>query len=210
VIAGFDGPPGRALVETMQPRAWPLVQRWIEQAATAVTVLPIDEKSGRETLDELGLTERSVLGALALHTGGLAIDQGWLRVLGGPSLLAWSDRLRDGLVVGHDVVAGFYAVTRDDGEVRYLAPDSLEWEGTEMGHAAWVHWTLTGDLETYYANLRWPDWQEEVAALAPDQGLSLYPPPFTREGRDVAEATRGVTPMAELWDVQQHWIEQLK
>jgi hypothetical protein len=198
------------MVETMQPRAWPLVQRWIEQAVTAVNVLPIDEKSGRETLAELGLTERSVLGALALHTGGLAVDHGWLRVLGGPSLLAWSDRLGDGLVVGHDVVAGFYAVTRDDGEVRYLAPDSLEWEGTEMGHAAWVHWTLTGDLESYYENLRWPDWQEEVAALAPDHGLSLYPPPFTREGRDVAAATRGVTPMAELWDVQHHWIEELK
>jgi hypothetical protein len=194
----------------MEPRAWPLVQRWIEQATNAVTVLPVDEDAGRETLAALKLTERSVLGALVVHTGGLSVDHGWLRVLGGPVLLAWSDRLGDGLVVGHDVVAGFYAVTRDEGEVRYLAPDSLDWEGTEMGHAAWVHWTLTGDLETYYENLRWPGWEAEIAALAPDQGLTLYPPPFTREGRPVANATRGVTPMAELWDVQQHWIDELK
>ena len=194
----------------MEPRAWPLVQRWIEQATNAVTVLPVDEDAGRETLAALGITERSVLGALVVNTGGLSVDHGWLRVLGGPALLAWSDRVGDGFVVGHDVVAGFYAVTRDEGEVRYLAPDSLDWEGTEMGHAAWVHWTLTGDLETYYENLRWPGWEAEIAPLAPDQGLTLYPPPFTREGRPVSNATRGVTPMAELWDVQQHWIEQLK
>jgi len=194
----------------MEPRAWPLVKRWIDEAANDVRVLPVTEAAGREALAELGVTERSVLGALAVHTGGLAIDHGWLRVHGGPGLREWRDRLDDAFVVGHDVVAGFYAVSRDDGEVRYLAPDSLEWEGTEMGHSAWVHWTLTGDVAGFYESLRWPGWQDEVAALAPGQGLSLHPPPFTPEGRPVAGATRGPAPVTELWDVQQHFIHELK
>src|SRR3954449_1159687 len=85
----------------------------------------------------------------------------------GAVLPEWRERLDDGSVVGHDVVAGFYAVGRDDGEVRYLAPDSLEWERLDMSHSAWVHWTLTGDLETFYAELRWPGWEQESGALPP-------------------------------------------
>jgi len=194
----------------MEPRAWPLVSRWIDEAANDVTVLPVEEPAGRAALEALGVTERSVLGALAVHTGGLLVDHGWLRVHGGSTLPEWGGRLGDAFVVGHDVVAGFYAVGEADGEVRYLAPDSLEWEGTEMGHAAWVHWTLAGDLSGFYENLRWPGWPEEVAALAPDQGLTLYPPPFTREGHPVADATRGPTSVTELWDVQHRFIDELK
>ena len=193
----------------MEPRAWPLVQRWIEQATNAVTVLPVDEDAGRETLAALKLTERSVLGALVVNTGGLSVDHGWLRVLGGPALLAWSDRLGDGLVVGHDVVAGFYVVTRDEGEVRYLAPDSLDWEGTEMGHAAWVHWTLTGDVGAFYEALRWPGWEEESAALAHDSGLAVHPPPFSREGRVIADSKRVPAPVTELWGAQLEYVRDV-
>ncbi len=35
-----------------------------------------------------------------------------------PALLQWQDRIDDGLVVGHDVVAGFYAVDKQDGVYR--------------------------------------------------------------------------------------------
>ena len=147
-------------------RAWPLVKRWIDQATNEVTTLPADPAGGERALEALEVTERSVLGALAVHTGGLSIDHGWLRVLGGPALLDWRTQVEGGLIVGHDVVAGFYAVDRQDGEVRYLAPDTLEWEGTEMGHAAWVHWTLTGEIGAFYEALRWPGWEDDSGPLA--------------------------------------------
>ena len=190
----------------MQSLAWTLVQRWIGSASNGVTVLPADADAAPATLEALGVTDRSVLGALAANTGGLLIDRGWLCVLGGTRLLEWRDRQADGLIVGHDVVAGFYAVDKQEGEVRYLGPDTLEWLGTEMGHSEWVHWTLAGDLESFYASLRWPGWEDESAALAPDQGLKLDPAPFTREGRSIAAATRTAAPMAELWDRQQEFV----
>ena len=114
----------------MQSLAWTLVQRWAAQATNDVVVLPGDPEAGPAALETLGLTDRSVLGALAVNTSGLTIDRGWLRVLGGPRLLEWRDRLENGYVVGHDVVAGFYAVDKQEGEVRYLGPDTLEWIGT--------------------------------------------------------------------------------
>jgi hypothetical protein len=127
-------------------------------------------------LDALGVTERSVLGALAVHTGGLTIDHNWLRVLGGPALLEWQDALDDGLVVGHDAAGGFFAVAKLDGEVRYLVPGGYEWMETEMGHAAWVHWTLMGDIEGFYVDMREPGWEAETAKLAHDQGHSAKGP----------------------------------
>ena len=192
----------------MESLAWTLVQRWIAQAANDVAVLPADPDAAPAALEALALTDRSVLGALALNTGGLAIDHGWLRVLGGPNLLKWRDRLDGGFVVGHDVVAGFYAVDQSEGEVRYLAPETLEWVGIEMGHSEWVHWTLAGDLEAFYTTLRWPGWEEESAALSHDQGLKIDPPPFTREGRSIAAASRKPAPMTKLWDRQQAFIKE--
>jgi uncharacterized protein DUF2625 len=186
--------------------AWTLVQRWIAQAANDVTVLPADAEAAPAALDALSLTDRSVLGALALNTGGLVIDHGWLRVFGGPELLEWRDRLDEGLVIGHDVVAGFYAVDKQEGEVRYLAPDTLEWVGTEMGHSEWVHWTLAGDLEGFYSTLRWPGWEDESAPLAFDQGLAIDPAPHSRAGRSIAGAAHVPAPAAELWDRQQQYM----
>ena len=79
----------------MQSLAWTLVQRWIARAANDVAVLPAARREERRAvLEALGVTERSVLGALAVNTGGLTIDHGWLRVLGGPLLLEWRDRAR--------------------------------------------------------------------------------------------------------------------
>ena len=177
----------------MQPRAWPLVKRWIDQAANDVTTLKPDPDGGARVLEALGVTERSVLGALAVNTGGLSIDHGWLRVLGGPMLLDWHEQLEGGLVVGHDAAGGFYAVGQEDGEVRYLVPGNYDWMETEMGHAAWVHWTLMGDVEGFYADMREPGWEAQIAALAPDQGLS----------------TSGPAPMSALWAAQRDRVRPL-
>jgi hypothetical protein len=192
----------------MQSLAWTLVQRWAAQATNDVVVLPGDPEAGPAALETLGLTDRSVLGALAVNTSGLTIDRGWLRVLGGPRLLEWRDRLENGYVVGHDVVAGFYAVDKQEGEVCYLGPDTLEWIGTEMGHSEWVHWTLAGDLASFYESLRWPGWEDESATLAPDQGFEIEPAPFTRAGRIIADANHTPAPMTALWDRQQAFIEE--
>ncbi|UUU44910.1 DUF2625 domain-containing protein [Streptomyces sp. NBC_00162] len=46
-------------------------------------MLPGDINEGRRCLLQMQVTGRSVLGALALHTGGLLVDDGWVRVFGG-------------------------------------------------------------------------------------------------------------------------------
>jgi hypothetical protein len=81
--------------------------------------------------------------------------------------------------------------------VGYWAPDTLAWEGTGIGHSDFVAWAPTG-IDVFYADYRWPGWQDEIEAVQLDQGLAIYPPLFTKEGRDVAAASRRAIPFGEL------------
>jgi hypothetical protein len=204
---------------------WPEFERLAREARNRVEVRPARADDGRRVLETLRVTTRSALGALALHTEITLVDHGWIRLLGagGPdtrcSLLGLNGNglpldPGEGFVIAYDVVGGFFAIDGgglggDHGEVRYLAPDTLEWEGTELGQGDWVRWTFASDLDDYYRELRWSRWCDEIAGVATDQALQLYPPPFTQEGKDVSAVSRRAVPVHELWQVGQEFRRQL-
>src|SRR3954468_15942007 len=98
--------------------AWPLVESWIAEAKNDARVLAGDRRRGEEALRLLQVTPRSALGAIAIETGGLLVDHGWVRVLGGDGLVRWNalggadavEPLEDALVVAYDAIGGFYAL----------------------------------------------------------------------------------------------------
>lgn len=204
---------GEALAAVADP-AWPAILELV-RAAPGAYALAVSRDQGLRTLEALQVTARSALGALALNCGGIIAGHGWFRLLGGggdglPSL-ATANGLRPGvggapppmLLVGYDVLGGRFAVDGGGlgiapGEVCYFGPDTLEWEGLGGGHAAFVEAAIGDELDDAFANLRWTGWEGEVSGLAPDQGLSLYPPPFSEEGRDVAAVSRRAVPLAEV------------
>lgn len=193
---------------------WPVVQKWIAEATNHVVVLPAEPEQAGQTLYRLQVTSHSILGALALETGGILIDHGWLRLLGSgspefrSSLTSW-EPLEWGIVVGHDAVGGFFALDREQQRVRYLAPDTLVWEVLELNYPAFVDWTFTADLDAFYEDLRWPGWRDELAGAGPDEGFLLLPPPFIAQGKPVANARRTLVPMAELWALQKNYARQV-
>ncbi|MEU7372449.1 DUF2625 family protein [Streptomyces albidoflavus] len=216
------------LVQVEEP-AWPELRRSVADSSVSVQVLPADRGEGRRCLLQTQVTARSVLGALAWHTGGLLVDDGWVRVFGGgsgagtglPSLAqvnrfpaetdsAWQPAA--GLVVGHDVVGGVFALNGGDpaavgrpgapGQMTYFAPDTLAWEALELGHSGWVAWLLSGQLELFYDGLRWPGWCEEAAALDHAQGIAVHPFLWSEEAHaDLAVTSRRPVPMREVLGV---------
>ncbi|MFA7768529.1 DUF2625 domain-containing protein [Streptomyces sp. NPDC048723] len=207
--------------------AWPELSAELGAGAVPVEVLPADPALARASLLQLQVTARSYLGAVVLHCGGLLLDDGWLRVLGSPAAdrsrglpgLAQANAFPsafdadwcpdDGLVVAYDVLGGVFALNGarpadsgrpgGPGEIVYFAPDALRWEAVEAGYAAWLSWLLSGALDQFYADLRWPGWRAEVAELNGGRGLSLYPPLWSAEGRgDLAATSRRAVPMGQL------------
>lgn len=197
--------------------AWPMVQHLLDEAANWVEALPAQRDQGVRALAALDLDDRSTLGAVALHAGGLRVDGGWLRVLGSGhpklpgSLLDWNGLAGDtrpavvagALVVAHDLVGGVYAVNAgglpgEEGRVNLFSLQTRRWEDLGVGYTGFLRWVCDGDLAGLYNDLRWPDWEEDAALLGGDQGLHLWPPPWTLEGRDVSAVSRRVVDMGEL------------
>ncbi|MFC5185040.1 DUF2625 domain-containing protein [Actinomadura harenae] len=210
--------------------AWPELQELVAAGAVPVKVLPVDRGESRRCLVQMQVTARSVLGAVVLNSGGLVLDDGWLRVFGGgsgegggslPSLGQVNEFPADfdpawhparGLVVGHDVLGGVFVLNGHDpeaagrpgapGQMTYFAPDTLGWEALEVGHSAWISWMLSGGLEKFYEGLRWPGWREEAASLSFSQGISVIPFLWSQEARtDLAATSRRAVPMREVLGV---------
>lgn len=205
--------------------AWPTLRHAIEGAGGRAVVVPVERQVGERCLYALQVTARSTLGALALETGGLLVDGGWLRIFGGgsdcfPDLatvngLDGRDRTPPPtLLVATDVLGGQFAINGgglggEPGEVHYFGPDTLSWTPLGIGHAAWVARVLGRPLDDFYDGLRWPGWQGEVEAVRPDEAISCFPFLFTQQGRDPAAISRRVVPWEELRGVLAEAADQL-
>ena len=200
-------------LQTSEP-AWPHVLDLVQRSRSA-RALPQDPAAGQRALWSLQVTDRSPMGSIALHCGGISVDHGWLRVFGGgdPGLATWNHTpgasaaiagaIEGALVIGADVLGGFFLVDGGrfarPGVVHYLAPETLEIDDLGAGYGEWLEWALRGGTDEFYEHLRWKEWSEEVALLDWAQGLHVYPPLWSVEGRDVGVASRRPVPLVELW-----------
>lgn len=183
------------------------------------------KENAERVLVDLQVTTKSILGAIAYHTGGIFIQHGWLRILGSGTqyfnrdISMWnkleddSQRLDGALLVADDVLGGFFAINGgafqgQSGNVFYLAPDTLEWEDLEIKFHDFIHWVFTGNINKFYETFRWGGWQAEVSKIAGDMGISVYPFLWA-EGAEIENRSRKVVPIEELWSVTIENREQL-
>jgi len=61
---------------------WPLVQQWISSAKNKIEILSRDSIKAVNALYQTQVTTRSPMGAIIYYTGGIFIDNGWIRILG--------------------------------------------------------------------------------------------------------------------------------
>lgn len=193
---------------------WHLVKSWIDDAKNSVEVLPARDPDRANALVATQVTTRSTMGAIIYETGGLLIDSGWIRILGSGhprlprSLPGWStDRaaLSDYFLVGDDVLGGLFAINggglgKNQGNIFYFAPDSLEWEDMGRGYSEFIQWCFSGDLETFYSGLRWLHWKDDLRSLGGHEAYSIYPPLWSKESSS-QECSRKAIPLAEIYNL---------
>jgi hypothetical protein len=209
------------LINTKDP-GWPVVQGWIKVAKNKVQVLPKTAARADSALMAAQVTTRSPMGAVLYETGGILVDNGWLRILGSGSLslnrdlMSWNEGKQEGLLlVADDALGGFFALNGGAfgqatlGKIYYLSPDNLEWEPLDRGYSDFLAFCFSGDLNAFYDGLRWKGWQAEVAQLNGNQGIGCYPLLFTAEGKNINKVSRKPVPITELWVLHNEFRQQL-
>jgi hypothetical protein len=205
------------LINTKDP-GWPLVKRWIDEAKNKVEVLACDTVKAKDALFESQVTTRSPMGAIVFASGGILVDDGWIRILGSGnsrltrSLPAWNKGKSSSYpgqkpgfyLVADDAIGGFFAINggvlgNDPGKMYYLSPDDLEWEPMEKTYTEFLLFCFSGDLENYYSGYRWKGWRKETDSLSGDQTFNFFPPLFTKEGKDLSKSSRKAVPVEEQY-----------
>lgn len=198
-----------------QSSGWLIVQQWLKEANNNYEVLPRDSTLARSALHQLQVTSFSTLGTVLYETGGILVDNGWLRILGsGHPWLArapasWTQAVTAGqtfqaILVADDVSGGFFALNggefgEDLGGIYYLAPDSLEWESLNTDYSGFLHWGLCGNLDLFYECVRWTGWREETSAMNGDAVYSFYPFLCTEPQLPIEHRSRAIVSVVEHW-----------
>lgn len=207
-----------ALVDR-ENHAWEEILELLRQGTNAYTIIPAVQEAANDTLSHLQVSTKSYLGAVAYETGGIRWNEGWITLLGagGPgifgSLSSWNGlgpepsvvTPEDGLlVVAYDAAGGFFALDTGkfgrSGLIYYFAPDTLEWESTDLQYSGFLAWLAEGDLNLFYQTFRWEGWQADMKRLEEGQVFAYYPPLWTAEGGGEASRKSPVS-VAEAWGV---------
>lgn len=224
------------LVDVPDP-SWPWLTDDFASSFAGHTMLEPDPDRCRATLHQLQVTVRSPLGAITLHTGGILVHDGWVRVYGGsgggptglpgmaevngfPETVEPGWQPPSGLIVAHDVLGGVFVLNGmapeehgrpgNPGGLTYFSPVTLTWHDMEMGHGQWLTWLVDGGAAAHYHDVLWPTWRTEVAELGLRDGIAVYPFLWSEEAQeDMAATTRKPVPLTEILGMNTAFCDQL-
>ncbi len=207
---------------------WTYVQELIDSAKNVVEILPVDSIKSKEALYNTQVTTRSPMEAIIYKTGGILIDNGWIRILGSGSdqlnrsLPEWNKgkgftefgQAPSFLLIADDVVGGFFLLNggglgADLGKVYYLAPDNLTYESLGISYSDFIYFCLYNNLDEFYKGLRWSNWQTDLTKLKCDEVFSFFPYLWSQEGKDITKVTRKAVPIEEQYLLNMDLRKQL-
>ena len=214
------------LIDKNDP-GWTVVEDWIKTAKNKVEVLPVDAGKAKDALYKTQVTTRSPMGAIVYMTGGLLIDDGWIRILGSGNakinrtLPDWNKgksftefgEAAPFLLIADDAIGGFYLLNggglgTDVGKIYYFSPDNLEYEPLDVTYSEFLGFCFNNDLDKFYEGNRWSSWRAEVSKLKGDEVFNFYPFLWTAEG-DVNKSSRKIIPVQEQYGLNLDLRKQL-
>lgn len=209
-------------------KCWTELANMITHSQNNIEIFPVSTVQSTDTLQKLPIASIAELNSIILHTGGISIDNGWLRILGSGSLTlprsiyTWNinktfteDSSPKLLYIADDVLGGFFTLNlgglgNDVGIVYYLAPDTLEYESLDMTYLEFINFCCNGNIEQFYQDFRWSGWEKDVLLCSCDQAYSFYPFLWTKEARDMNQVSRRPVSIEEIFTLQQDFRKQLR
>jgi hypothetical protein len=198
--------------------AWSMVQETAAKVPGRCIIHPPSPAAADE-LHRTQVTTRSPMGAIVYHSGGIAVEDGWLRILGSGSpaiprsLPGWNEGRSHGFyLVADDVAGGFFAINGgglmgEKGEICYFSPRTLKWAPLGANYTQFLTWACT-DFGSFYDDLRHPQWREALAKLGPDRCFFFYPPLWAKEC-SLETCYKGDIPVTEAYSFQTDTARQM-
>lgn len=219
--------PIEELINNTDP-GWVIVQDWIKAGKNKVEILPVDSTKAKDALYKTQVTTRSPMGAIVYMTGGLLVDDGWIRILGSGntklnrSLPDWNKgktftvfgEAPSFLLIADDAIGGFYFLNggglgKDLGKVYYFSPDNLEFEPLDITYSEFLLFCFNTDMEKFYKGQRWVNWRDEVSKLDGNKVYNFYPFLWTKEGKDINKNSRKAISVEEQYHFNLDMRKQL-
>lgn len=227
VFAQYKMRPVEELINKSDP-GWVFVKQWIDSAKNQIEILEPDSAKAKQALYRTQVTTRSAMGAIVYNTGGILVDHGWIRILGsgcskmqrtlpdwnkGKAFKEFGDR-PNFFLIADDAAGGFFAINYGSigsgfDSVYYLAPDDLEWEPLDMMYEDFIWFCFNGELENFYTGIRWKSWKQDMAGLKADEMFHIFPPLWTKEGKDIEVDMKKPVPAEELFTYDLEMRKQL-
>jgi hypothetical protein len=215
------------LINNSDP-GWTLVKEWIDSAKNKIEILPVDSIKAKNALFQTQVTTRSPMGSIIYLTGGLLIDNGWIRILGSGSsklnrsLPDWNKgksfknvgETPSFFLIADDAIGGFFILNwgglgNDLGNVYYFAPDNLDYEPLNITYTEFLLFCFNNDLNDFYEGYRWENWETEVSTLPGDKVFNFFPPLWTKEGKEINKISRMAISIEEQYRVNLDLRKQL-
>lgn len=207
---------------------WPIVEEMVKSAKNKVEILSVDSDKANDALYKTQVTTRSPMGVIVYHTGGILVDNGWIRILGSGntkldrSLPDWNKgksfkefgEAPSFLLIADDAIGGFYMLNGgglgdDLGKVYYFSPDNLEYEPLEISYTQFLDFCFNNDLNQFYKDSRWKNWQKEVSELDGNKVFNFYPYLWTKEGKNIEKNSRKAILVEEQYNLNIDFRKQL-
>ena len=207
---------------------WPFVTEWIKSAKNKVEILSVDKQKAKDALYKTQVTTRSPMGSIVFETGGILVDNGWIRILGSGSeklkrnLPEWNlgkgfaefGQPSSFLLLADDAIGGFFLLNggglgKDLGKIYYLAPDNLEFEPLNLTYTDFLNFCFNNDLDEFYKGYRWKTWKDDVAKLDCDRVFNFVPYLWTKEGKNIEKISKKDVPIEEQYNLNLDFRKQL-
>lgn len=198
-----------------------LIMAWKNAAKNRIQILANDSLRSNEALFNTQISTRSPMGAIVFHTGGILIDNGWIRIYGSGSeklnrnLPNWNKGKtfqnfgdKPGyLIIADDVVGGFFLLNGGDlgndlGKIYYLSPDNNEYEQLDLTYTEFINFCFSGNIDVFYRDLRWKNWGDDFKKLSANEAFIFYPYLWTKEGRDINKVEKNKASMEEIYTLR--------
>lgn len=154
--------------------------------------------SAQDVLSRMGINGDSTLGQVISNAKEIYVNR-YLRLCGSANIEKMNALVKkyypgDKVVVATDVWGGIFAIGNGDFEghpagIWYYAPDSLDWEETELNYTEFIDFAAGDTVEHYYESWLWQDCKKYFAGklggliggVNSDQAVLVYPFVWSKE-----------------------------